>query len=96
MLFRSCLFCSFFVLALLPVFCPAEDAAVPVPAKKMALAAMDFEARGISAFEALSLSDRFRSELISTNVFSVMERNQMDVILKEQGFQQSGACSEAS
>ena len=96
MLFRSCLFCSFFVLTLLPVFCPAEDAAVPVPAKKMALAAMDFEARGISAFEALSLSDRFRSELISTNVFSVMERNQMDVILKEQGFQQSGACSEAS
>jgi len=63
---------------------------------KPKIAVMDFEPRGISQFEAASLSDRFRSELIATRAFDVMERNQMDLVLKEQGFQQTGACSEAS
>jgi Curli production assembly/transport component CsgG. len=46
--------------------------------------------------EALSLTDALRSELSKSGKYQVMERSQMDDILKEQGFQQSGACDEAS
>ena len=61
------------------------------------IAVMDLEARGgISETEILSISDRLRGELINTDKYVVIERSQMDYILKEQGFQQSGACSEAS
>lgn len=71
--------------------------AIPIAAPKMShIAVMDFEPRGVSKNEAKALSDRFRSELGALNVFAIMERNQMDMILKEQGFQQSGACSDAS
>ncbi len=38
------------------------------------------------------ITDRLRAELINANIFRIMERGQMDVILKEQGFQQSGGC----
>jgi formylglycine-generating enzyme required for sulfatase activity len=48
---------------------------------------------GISQGEAEILTDRLRTELLSTGAFAVMERAQMDEILKEQGFQQSGCTS---
>jgi len=51
---------------------------------------------GLSAEEVMSISDRLRGELINTGLYTVVERGQMDDILKEQGFQQTGACSEAS
>lgn len=38
------------------------------------------------------LSNSLGSELLQTGKFRVMERSQMDQILKEQGFQQSGVC----
>jgi len=49
---------------------------------------------GVSEGEAELLSDRLRIELFNTGEFGVMERGQMREILKEQGFQQSGACSD--
>jgi curli biogenesis system outer membrane secretion channel CsgG len=51
---------------------------------------------GVTENEALSLTDALRSELGKSGKYQVMERSQMDDILKEQGFQQSGACDEAS
>jgi TolB-like protein len=39
------------------------------------------------------LTDKLCSEIIKTRKFSVMERERMNEILKEQGFQQSGVCS---
>lgn len=42
------------------------------------------------------ISDRLRSELINTNIFRVMERLEMDEVLKEQAFQQTGVCDESS
>lgn len=42
------------------------------------------------------ISDRLRSELMKTGLFRVMERNEMASILKEQGFQMTGACDENS
>lgn len=69
----------------------------PDTAQKTNIAVLDLEPRGgLSAEEVLSVSDRLRGELINTGKYTVLERSQMDVILKEQGFQQTGVCSEAS
>jgi curli biogenesis system outer membrane secretion channel CsgG len=65
--------------------------------KKENIAVLDLEPRGgLSADEILSISDRLRGELLATGKYTVIERAQMDAILKEQGFQQTGVCSEAS
>jgi len=39
------------------------------------------------------LTNKFISELVSTDKYSVLNRERMGDILKEQGFQQSGACN---
>ena len=57
------------------------------------VAVIDFEAQGISEVEANILATRFRSELVNTNTFRVIERGQMESVLKEVGFQQSGCTS---
>ncbi|MBD3420890.1 MAG: hypothetical protein GF398_12290, partial [Chitinivibrionales bacterium] len=51
-------------------------------------------ASGVSQGEAELISDRLRVELFRTGSVNVMERDQMQEILKEQGFQQSGACTD--
>jgi len=58
------------------------------------IAVLDFDARNISAGEVATLTDRFRDELIKTNQFIVIERDKMEEVLKEQGFQQSGCTSD--
>lgn len=57
------------------------------------IAVNDFVADGLQPSEARILTDRLRGELLNTKTFRVMERSQMDAILAEQGFQQSGACN---
>jgi len=44
--------------------------------------------------EAEIISDRLRIELFNTGNVDVMEREQMQTILQEQGFQASGACTD--
>jgi hypothetical protein len=51
-------------------------------------------AEGVTAGEADIIADRLRIELFNTGVVSMMERDQMQSILSEQGFQQSGACTD--
>jgi TolB-like protein len=60
------------------------------------LAILDFSGKGVKDHEASLITDRFRSHLVETGKFKVMERGQMRDILAEHGFQQSGACSDAS
>ncbi|MBN1999214.1 PEGA domain-containing protein [candidate division KSB1 bacterium] len=57
------------------------------------VAVMNLDASGIDQAAIIALSDRLRSELLNTGRFDVMERDRMDEILKEQGFQQTGACT---
>ena len=57
------------------------------------VALLEFEGRGISQLEAKTLSDRLMSEMLNTDAVIMVERNQMDEILNEQGFQQSGCTS---
>ena len=62
--------------------------------KKINIAVINLKSSsGVAAGEAELISDRLRGELFNTGKVNVMERDQMQEILKEQGFQQSGACS---
>ncbi len=63
---------------------------------KINIAVNDLSAKNIQQSDAEIISERLRSELHNTGVFKVMERNDMSSILKEQGFQRTGACDEAS
>jgi TolB-like protein len=49
---------------------------------------------GLGEAEMAVLSDRLSTELFRTGAVNVMERNQIQSILIEQGFQQSGSCSD--
>ncbi|MBN2010234.1 PEGA domain-containing protein [candidate division KSB1 bacterium] len=60
---------------------------------KIPIAILQLNAIGIDSTLAISLSDRLRSELLQTDAFDVMERERMEEILVEQGFQQTGACN---
>jgi TolB-like protein len=60
------------------------------------VAVNNLKATGVTGNEALSLTDALRSELGKSGKYQVMERSQMEDILKEQGFQQSGVCDEAT
>jgi len=57
------------------------------------VAVYDLEGTEISQSDRSGLSNRLRSELFKTGKFIVVERSQMDQILKEQGIQLSGCTS---
>jgi TolB-like protein len=63
-------------------------------AEKIPIAVIDLDAQGVEKSTAAVVTERLRSELVVVSVFRVMERAQMENILKEQGFQQTGACSD--
>lgn len=61
--------------------------------RKINIAILDLNAVGISKDESIVLTNRLRSEIFSTNRFVLIERNKMNEILKEQGFQLTGCTS---
>jgi len=83
-------------LKIAPILLMAMLLLLPVPghAEKDRLAVMDFKADGLSQCKALRISELIRTEIINTGVYTVIERNQMDMLLKEQGIQQTGALSD--
>jgi hypothetical protein len=63
--------------------------------KKLNVAVLDFVARApVTPDEAATFSDVFTSQLIQSGEFEVLERNQIQALLKEQNFQQSGLCDQ--
>lgn len=60
---------------------------------KINVAIIGFNSASISRNEAFTLTDWLISELVIQNEYNVIERAQMEEILKEQGFQQSGCVS---
>jgi TolB-like protein len=59
--------------------------------EKLRIAILDFtNTGGLSKQETTTLGNRLRSMLVKTNAFIVLERGQMDDVLGEQGFQQTG------
>ena len=87
-------------LPLLACFAVAQgQAPTPRPGSaqaKTAVAVMTLRGSGVSEADAKFLSERLGIELQRAGGFEVMERDKMDEILKEQGFQQTGACDETA
>ena len=54
------------------------------------IAVVDFTGNNVSVGDCRALTDRLRTELFNTKYFKVIEREMMEQILVEQGFQQSG------
>ena len=67
-----------------------SETSAQLAAGKETVAILDFEGRGINQMEAQTLTDRLMSEMVNTNAVIMVERNQMEEIMNEQGFQQSG------
>ncbi len=57
------------------------------------IAVLDLDPTGIDVEQSRFLSDRLRAELFNTGSFNVIERDKMNAVLEEQGFQQSGCTS---
>lgn len=81
---KSLLYALIFICAWAPVRAQSVSSAVAV---------LDFEGTALSPAENQVLSEKMRSEVLGLGIVKVLERVQMDAILREQGFQQSGACS---
>ncbi len=56
-------------------------------------AVMELSGSGIEPSDIQTLTSKLGSELVKQNVFTVLERSEMGLILQEQGFQQTGCTS---
>ena len=59
-------------------------------AKEISIAILELTGNGLTKNELSGLTNRLQSEIFKTEKFSIIERAQINEILKEQGFQQSG------
>jgi hypothetical protein len=73
---------------------PAPAAAPAKGAKQLNLAVADLRAENVSAGNAAVIADLLRGELVKTHTFNVIEKANMDKVLAEQAFQQTGCSSE--
>jgi len=86
---------SFFLISLSTLASAASQA--PKEKKMIPVAVTELQIReGVTKGKAGLLTDILRSELIGTNLFIVMSRDDQDAILKELAFQASGACDSTS
>lgn len=64
-------------------------------AGKSTIAILDLKSTTIEANLLVPLANRLSSEIVKTDIYTVVERGEMEAVLREQGFQQSG-CTDAS
>jgi len=62
--------------------------------EKRSIAVLEFEGKGVTEIEASTLTDRFRSELVRTDMFVQIERSRIEKIFEEQKLQLSGVVSD--
>ena len=67
-------------------------ACAAVLASPASIAVIDFESNGVDAATTTGVADELVNGFIAQGRYGVLERRRMDQILKEQGFQKSGAC----
>jgi formylglycine-generating enzyme required for sulfatase activity len=73
----------------------------PVAAKpvqdlpRITVAVLPWSVSGLPGSSAASLTDRSTGALLATRRLAVLERGHVDVVLREQAFQASGACEDA-
>lgn len=82
-----------------PTVAATSPKASPAPANsrlpRVAILELRSTTPQISVGDLAALSARLETEFQKSQGFQVLERRNMDVILREQGFQQSGACNTA-
>jgi len=81
-------------LIFLALFSPITAREDETPKENIAI--NQLKAPGLKANVLTALTDALRAEINKVGKYNVMERTQMGEILKEQGFQISGACDEAT
>ncbi|MFA5857815.1 MAG: CsgG/HfaB family protein [Elusimicrobiota bacterium] len=64
------------------------------PEDKINVAVADLTGQNVSSMEAATIADFLRGELINSGMFNVIERSNMDKILAEQGFQNTGCTTQ--
>lgn len=65
----------------------------PAPVANVAVLDISGNFKDFSREDLSAVAGRFETELAKTSRMQVLERRNMDLILQEQGFQQSGACN---
>lgn len=80
-------------LAMAPDALPADRPIAKPAGSERTVAILAFGGQGVDAKDLATVTNRFESELLATDSFQIVERRNVDKILQEQGFQQSGACS---
>ncbi len=73
-------FCLLILLLAIPVFSQ----------EKQTIAVAEFEGQNVSAMDAVVISNLLRMEIVKTEKFNVVDRNNMEQILSEQAFQTTG------
>ena len=64
---------------------------------KITLSVMDINiTSGLAPSEVIMLTDKLINEFVANGIYKVVERSKRDEILREQGFQQSGACDQGA
>lgn len=76
---------------------PTSPASAGSPARLPRIAILELKSTSpqITVGDLAALSARLETEFQKTQAFQVLERRNMNVILREQGFQMSGACNTA-
>jgi TolB-like protein len=74
------------------VFAAEPNPPVPNPSSRSAesIAVMRFEAVGATPQEASAITDRMQEELLRPGTITLVDRSQIDAVLNEQAFQQTG------
>jgi hypothetical protein len=62
---------------------------------KVTIAVADLAEEGVSRNDAVVIADVLRGELVRTGAFTVVEKKNMDKVLSEQAFQQTGCTDQA-
>jgi TolB-like protein len=65
------------------------------PEEIITIAVLDFKGTDVSTAVSSAVTDLIKSDFVNTKLFKILERQQINEILKEQGFQQTG-CTEQS
>jgi len=84
-------------LATAPALVPVTPAPEPLPVKPAGLlnfAVADLTAQNVSAGDAAVITDLLRSELVKTKAFNILDRRNMEKVLAEHAFQQTGCTSD--
>ena len=81
-----------------PAQTQSSYSSVPAPqGPRLTISVMDLNVTsGLSPQEVSMLTDKLLNEFVNTKFYKVVERSKRDEILKEQGFQQSGACDQGA